>query len=123
MPIGTGVNLIKGSTISGQANVSPANQLATAEYGTTVLAGTVTATGSGIALPSNPNVFSVLLRAVSGVSNILVGGTGTNIANSGVGISLYGGDSISIKVNNTNAISVWGASGSSGIQVGWMAVQ
>lgn len=96
------------------------------EFGTVVktAGGTVITALSGGTLLTNISGFSFLLRNNSGNSTMMVGGLGSNspdvIGISGIGLPLYGGDSLTLKVSNLNQVRV--LAGVSGQVLSWLVV-
>jgi hypothetical protein len=86
-------------------------------------AGTVITAASGGTQLANVSGFSFLLRSHSGNSTMMVSSTNDPpnvIGISGIGVPIYGGDSLTLKVNNLNTIRV--LAGVSGQVLAFMAV-
>ena len=63
-------------------------------------------TSGGTTLPNQPCV-EITLENVSGNTPMFVGGIGSLAANSGIGYQLYGGNSLSRRIDNFNKVSVF----------------
>lgn len=115
----SGQTVVLSTPVSVSGNVIQISGQNTKEFGSSIIPGTQTVgIGSGTALPSNA-CFSVTVRSLSGNTPMYVGGAGT-LANSGVGMILYSTDSVTLKVNNTNQVSIFATN--SGNQYTWIGV-
>ena len=79
------------------------------EYGTTVrtFADLNPTNSSGGSELGSGVIFAATLRSASGNALMRVGGTGANAPTSGVGVILYGGDALDVRVDNFNRVRVW----------------
>ena len=98
----SGVNVFtQANNISGQ-NVK--------EYGSSVTAAasvTITSLSGGTTLGSGA-IFKLLIRSQSGNRVMYIGApSGSGSANSGVGVELYGGESIMLPMNNLNTVNLY----------------
>jgi hypothetical protein len=118
---------VSGQTVrlpnDGINNVVQISGQVTIEVGTTPRTGThvaVTGASGGTQLPNAPG-FSVLLRNISGNQVMFVGST-TNPPEitSPLGVPIYGGESITVKVTNANKLRV--AASKSGENLAWFTM-